>query len=191
MESIIYIILDSNYYLFYSNEYISGKILVDFKISNIKGPCLDLKKNNEICSFYLEKCNLKEKDYVCDLHKTDNGFTIIDSEKFDDFVQDNKIISIDICYTNSIIYLYSETYIGYIDRNGKNQGGNIHGIKNFSQGKNIFLFLCIFIYITGGILLYIFKKKKDEVYMGEVSEYEIESLKKGENDKIDEEIKND
>ena len=130
--------------------------LVDFKVSNINAPCLDLKKNNEICSFFLEKCNWKEKDYVWKLHKTENGFTIIDSEKFDDFVQDNKIISTNIYYTNSIIYLYSETYIGYIDRNEKNQGENIYGIKNFSQ-KYIFIFLYFYLYYYHYISL---KRKK-------------------------------
>ena len=121
------------------------------------------KNNNEIFLF-LEKCNLKEKDYVWKLHKTDNGFTKIDSEKFDDFVQNNKIISTNIYYTNSIFYLYSETYIEYIDRNGKNQGENIYGIKNFSQGKIYFNFF-VFLFLLLEWYYYISLKRKKMMFI--------------------------
>ena len=77
------------------------------------------KKNNEICTFYLEKCDLKEKDYVCDAYSTDNGFKIIGNENFTQLIKDNNLNSIKYYDNTSIVYLYNETYIGLSKLNKK------------------------------------------------------------------------
>ena len=169
--------------LFYTNEYTKGRILIDFRISDIKGPCLNKKKNNEICSFYLEKCNLKEKDFICDAYKTDNGFNILDTETFNQLIYDNDINTNYYYDSSNTIYLYSETYIGYSSsgkelETAEKQSGNIYSIKNYSNGKNIFLFLSMFIYIMGGICFFIFKRKKDAVYNQNNDEDNIDNQNK-------------
>ena len=174
--------IDDTYYLFYTNKYIQGKILIGFKVSNIKGPCLNKKKNNEICSFYLEKCKLKEKNYVCDAYKTDNGFEPIDFQKYDESFVDysnSNLTSSNYYDSENTIYLYSETYIGFNNSNRKNEkvSNKIYGIQKFPKRKNIFLFICMFIYIIGGVLFYLFKKKKDEIYIQEKKEENKEENK--------------
>ena len=148
------IVIDGEQKLFYTNEYTNGRILIDFRISDINGPCLNKKKNNEICSFYIEKCNLKKKDFICASYKSDNGFSVLDIETFNQLVYDNDMNTNYYYDSSNIVYLYSETYIGYSSRGkeletAQKQSGKIYNIKNYSKRKNIFLIISMSIIIAG------------------------------------------
>ncbi len=144
-----------NKYLHYTNESVDGFILVDFKVSDIKGPCLNKKKNNELCKFFLEKCNLKQKDYVCDAYKTKNGINIehIDSDSFTNLIKYNNLNKNNEFYdTTSEVYLYYETYIGHSNSTKKfKQSGELYNIKKIPKVKNVFLFFSMFLFIFLGI----------------------------------------
>ena len=79
----------------------------------MKGHCLNKKKNNEIYTFYLEKCDLKEKDYVCDAYSTDNGFKIIGNENFTQLIKDNNLNSIKYYDNTSIVYYIKKFILDY------------------------------------------------------------------------------
>jgi hypothetical protein len=135
-----------NYYLFYTNEYNEGEILIDLKISNNFGPCLNKKQNNEICTFYLEKCNLKEKYYVCDSYSK-NTYKKIDNESIIELIEENNLNSKKYYDKTSLVYLYKETYIGFPINNYDNltkaekKSNEIFNIKQFIHKINIVLFI--------------------------------------------------
>ena len=122
----------------------------------MKGPCLNKKKNNEICTFYLEKCDLQEKDYVCDAYSTDNGFKIIDNESITQLIEENNLNSINHYDNTSIVYLYKETYIG-LSKLNKNRGkiGKIFYIKKFNLSVNIVLFIYMILFLIKLIFTFI------------------------------------
>ena len=159
--------INDDYYLHYSNNNTSGKILIDLKVSDIKGPCLNKKKNNNLCLFYFDKCNLSYKDYMCDAYKTDNGFLNkkeIDKIFFSDFLSDNHINDSDNYDNTSEIYLYHETYIGVEKLYNEKNFATIYSIKKFSKNKNIVLFFSMFIFIICLIIfIYSYQKGKNTI----------------------------
>ncbi len=148
--------LNEENYLYFTNEYENGKILIDFKVSNFNGPCLNKNKNNEICSFFLKKCDLEEKDYICNTYKSINAYDKISSYSFTDFVNHNELNIKEDYDEQSQIYLYSETYIGFKEINNKvkKYSPKIFTISKFSNIINVFLLLIYILLFLGIILLY-------------------------------------
>ena len=151
-----------NYYLFYINEYNEGEILIDLKISNNFRPCLNKKQNNEICTFYLEKCNLKEKYYVCDSYSK-NTYKKIDNESIIELIEENNLNSKKDYDKTSLVYLYKETYIGFPINNNdtltkaEKKSNEIFNIKQFIHKINIVLFIHMILFLIG-IILFLIKK---------------------------------
>ena len=144
--------LNNDSYLHFSNDYTNGKILIDFKISNFNGPCLNKNMNNEICSFFLKKCDLEEKDYICNAYKSINAYDKINNYPFEQFIQDNELNTHEEEYDKeSKVYLYSETYIGFekIDKKVKKYSPEIFTISKVSNTINIFLFILFILLVLG------------------------------------------
>ena len=154
-----------NYYLFYTNKYFEGEILIDLKVSNYLGPCLNNKQNNEICTFYLEKCDLNEKNYVCDAY-TNNTFKI-DNESIIDLIKENNLTSTKHYDYTSSVYLYNETYIGFSNYNIDNliqlskRSKEMFNIKQFIHKTNIVLFIYMILFLIGIILYFVIKELKN------------------------------
>ena len=148
--------LNQENYLYFTNEYENGKILIDFKVSNFNGPCLNKNKNNEICSFFLKKCDLEEKDYICNAYKSINAYDKISNYSFTDFVNHNELNIKEDYDEQSQIYLYSETYIGFKEINNKvkKYSPQIFTISKLSNNINVFILLISILLFLGIILLY-------------------------------------
>ena len=165
--------INDNLHLHYRNDNKDGRILVDLKVSDIKGPCLNKKKDKDLCLFYLDKCNLSYSDYICDAYKTDNGYGFHTKEEinkmlFSEFKNDhhNYLSDYNDNYDKtSEIYLYNETYIGVKESYRENKNfGKIYSIKKFAKWKNIFLFFSMFIFVICLIIfIYSYQKGKNTI----------------------------
>ena len=150
--------LNDDNYLHFTNKYIDGKILIDFKISNFNGPCLNKNINNEICSFFLKKCDLEEKEYICNAYKTINAYDKINNYSFQQFISDNSLnYNGELYDTESKIYLYSETYIGFnkIDNKVIKYIPQIFTIYKLTNGINIISFIIFFLLMFDVMFLHI------------------------------------
>ena len=156
-----------NYNLFYCNNYTEGEILIDLKVSNIKGPCLNKKKNNDICSFYIEKCDLKEKDYACDTNSSYHGFNKIDNESIFQLIKDNNLNTVKHFDNTSIVYLYKETYIGFSKLNNLTiqKSGKIFHIKKFNHSVNIVLFIYMIFFVIRLIFIFVIEDLEGFKYL--------------------------
>ena len=135
---------DSNY-LHFSNEFVEGKILVDFVVSDHYGPCSNSKYSKNINSFFNEnQCNDLILDY---------SYINLDKESFNDFKKDNKINENGKNLANmNNIYLYGRTYIANNnldkDYSRKTDIKLIEGLKSYTLGKNVFSMFAFIIIIS-------------------------------------------
>ena len=146
-----------NRYLHYTNEYISGKILVDFKISDVT-PSISINKNNNLCKYIDDMCNLNSEDLLYDLNIDDeNIFDLIDSISIQTLFNDNSLNINTFSYDPSKgISLYTQTYIGVPDSDTSTS--HILGVYNFSKRKNIvFLIFTLFFLFLVLLILNSFK----------------------------------
>ena len=148
-------------YLHFSNEFVEGKILVDFVVSDHYGPCSNSKYSKNINSFFnVNQCN----DIILDY-----SYINLDKESFNDFKKDNKINENGKNLANmNNIYLYGRTYIANNnldkDYSRKTDIKLIEGLKSYTSGKNvfsIFAFIIIIIYIISHFI----NTKKDNHYL--------------------------
>ena len=135
---------DSNY-LHFSNEFVEGKILVDFVVSDHYGPCSNSKYSKNINSFFNEnQCNDLILDY---------SYINLDKESFNDFKKDNNINENGKNLANmNNIYLYGRTYIANNnldkDYSRKTDIKLIEGLKSYTLGKNVFSMFAFIIIIS-------------------------------------------
>ena len=135
---------DSNY-LHFSNEFVEGKILVDFVVSDHYGPCSNSKYSKNINSFFNEnQCN----DIILDY-----SYINLDKESFNDFKKDNNINENGKNLENMTnIYLYGRTYIANNnldkDYSRKTDIKLIEGLKSYTLGKNVFSMFAFIIIIS-------------------------------------------
>ena len=135
---------DSNY-LHFSNEFVEGKILVDFVVSDHYGPCSNSKYSKNINSFFNEnQCN----DIILDY-----SYINLDKESFNDFKKDNNINENGKNLANmNNIYLYGRTYIANNnldkDYSRKTDIKLIEGLKSYTLGKNVFSMFAFIIIIS-------------------------------------------
>ena len=136
--------LNNNFYLHYSNEYINGKILIDFKISTNLLPIGNNQTFNEIC-YYLnfDNCILDNEYYGYD--NNTYGYSLIDSNNF---------MSIDFLTNKKKLFLYSRSYV-----NINNNLNNLFLMKKLST-KGFIIYIIISDIITDIlIIIYFFHKK--------------------------------
>ena len=132
-------------YLHFSNEFVEGKILVDFVVSDHYGPCSNSKYSKNINSFFNEnQCN----DIILDY-----SYINLDKESFNDFKKDNKINENGKNLANmNNIYLYGRTYIANNnldkDYSRKTDIKLIEGLKSYTLGKNVFSMFAFIIIIS-------------------------------------------
>ena len=132
-------------YLHFSNEFVEGKILVDFVVSDHYGPCSNSKYSKNINSFFNEnQCN----DIILDY-----SYINLDKESFNDFKKDNNINENGKNLENMTnIYLYGRTYIANNnldkDYSRKTDIKLIEGLKSYTLGKNVFSMFAFIIIIS-------------------------------------------
>ena len=132
-------------YLHFSNEFVEGKILVDFVVSDHYGPCSNSKYSKNINSFFNEnQCN----DIILDY-----SYINLDKESFNDFKKDNNINENGKNLANmNNIYLYGRTYIANNnldkDYSRKTDIKLIEGLKSYTLGKNVFSMFAFIIIIS-------------------------------------------
>ena len=106
--------ISNNKYLHYTNEYIEGRILIDLKIASKNGFC-EYKDNDNVFSDYLRDYNIEYENKGCKRQLYDDSYNVIDNMTLIDLLSQNNLNkAINYLYNNnSIIYLFSRTYIGY------------------------------------------------------------------------------
>ena len=132
-------------YLHYTNEYIEGKIIIDFKISSDKGLCEYKHDINELGLYFINNYKkFNNKYHGCYDNSYDSSYNQIDNMSIIDLLEQNQLFNAKN-YLNSKndIYLYSRTY---------------RGIKSSSKGKIKFViqnyklfdsFIFIFLFYVG------------------------------------------
>ena len=110
--------ISNNKYLHYTNEYIKGEILVDFKIGSFKGIC-EFKNFDSEFSSYFKNYNLKDFNKGCQRDSYDNSYSIIDNNTIENLLFDNNLQEAlnYLIMKNSSIYLFKRTYKGYFAPN--------------------------------------------------------------------------
>ena len=152
---------DSNY-LHFSNEFVEGKILVDFVVSDHYGPCSNSKYSKNINSFFNEnQCN----DIILDY-----SYINLDKESFNDFKKDNNINENGKNLANmNNIYLYGRTYIANNnldkDYSRKTDIKLIEGLKSYTLGKNVFSMFAFIIIISYIISHFKITKKNKNLFL--------------------------
>ena len=125
--------IDSETYLHYSTDYITGKVLVDLKLGTEKKPCDDIKKMK----------SLDIKKYKCENKDLDPGNTykILDETTIKDYNKEVKD-------QNQKVYLYKRAYIGAPEKYAEYH--DFDGLKKFAKNKviTILIFYLIFYIIN-------------------------------------------
>ena len=98
-------------YIHYTNQYIEGEILINFKIGTNNGICE--YKNYDDLSTYFNNYNIKYKECKNDLY--DDSYTIIDNISIDKFLLQNNLEKANnyLNVDSSYIYFYKRSYKGY------------------------------------------------------------------------------
>jgi len=173
----------NDYYFHYSNDYILGKILIDFAIStNESSPCGNLNYDNDICRFFYVDCsNIHQK--ICSDTKTNYGYEKIDNSTLENLFKDNEIeVDHSIYEENKFVYLYYRTYKGIKRMNVQNIKKTksylsiYMNISNFSKRKNIYFVIIHFIIIILFIFIFYFfdeEKMKYEPFLYGIALFEI------------------
>ena len=147
-------------YLHYTKEYITGKVLIDFKISDML-PSLNLDLDKCICKFIDGRCELNKKDLYYNITENDEEiFNKIDSIKLSHLLNDNDIEINDDSYDfTKDINLYTQTYIG-----SSKYTNNVLSIYRFSKAKNIVLLIFTLIFICFCFTIFDFFNQKFGIY---------------------------
>ena len=150
--------IDDNYYLYFTNTNIEGKILVDIRAGSSKGLQLNLEKDNDICESFLslnknifknnkEKCS-SFTNFTKDISLS--HYKKIDTWQYKDFINKNELEG------NDDIVLYSINYLGInstlIDKRESLKDYK----KNMEIYNKLFIYKCIMYSIS--ILFFIIPK---------------------------------
>jgi len=140
--------------IYFSNNYISGYILVQLRVSYENGICDDF--NSEI-GFNL--INIDNSNSIKCKEGIDNSYNKIDTEKLINFIQDNNINDINIKNNNSNIYLYYRSYVGVNNLSlfTEHSIDHITYSKKISEVKNTILFISWILYLFLSLFLYLKK----------------------------------
>ena len=144
--------LSNNLFLYYSNEYIEGEILVQLKVSSKEGMCFKLKYDNDFAPYILNY-NIKNKKRGCINNLYDERLKIIDEDLIENFLENNNIkedvqLNETYCnYTQSKIYLYKRGYIGVSESFTINEIKKVINAPLFARIKNFFSFFLSFFYL--------------------------------------------
>ena len=142
------IYLDNNYYLYYTNKNIKGKILIDIKAGSSKGFQLNLEKENTNCMSYiaLNKYIFKKKKEKCSSFDVFNNdilfYQEIDKMNYSTFIN---VIEDSLDYK---INLYSINYYGI----NSTLMGERKNLKNYSKYLTIYKKLYIYKFVMFFIL---------------------------------------
>ena len=138
--------------IFFSNNYISGYILVQLRVSTENGICDD--SNSEI------GFNVIKNDYSNSIkcnEGIDKSYNKIDTQNLINFIQDNNNNNnLNENNNNSNIYLYYRSYIGVNNLSlfSEHAIDHITYAKKISEVKNIILFISWIFYSLLSIVLY-------------------------------------
>ena len=142
------IYLDNNYYLYYTNKNIKGKILIDIKAGSSKGFQLNLEIENTNCMSYiaLNKYIFKKKKEKCSSFDVFNNdilfYQEIDKMNYSTFIN---VIEDSLDYK---INLYSINYYGI----NSTLMGSRKNLKNYSKYLTIYKQLYIYKFVMYFIL---------------------------------------
>ena len=156
--------LSDDLFLYYSNEYIDGEILVELKVSSKEGMCFDLNYDNDFAPYILNY-NIKDKKRGCINNLYDERLKIIDEDSIDNFLKNNNIekdIKFNETYynfTKSKIYLYKRGYIGLNESFKTYEINKVINAPKFSKIKNAICFVYTLFYIIFFFIPIAFEKK--------------------------------
>ena len=107
--------LDNNYYLYYTNKNIIGKILIDIKAGSSKGLQLNLEKDNDICESFLtlnKNIFKKNKEKCSSFTNFTNNISLNHYEEIDTWKYKNFINKKELEENDKEVFLYSINYLG-------------------------------------------------------------------------------
>ena len=143
--------LDENYFLYYSNNFIDERIVVDIKAGSSKGLQLNLEKDNDICESFLSlnknifKNNKEKCSSFTNFRKNVNlnNYIEIDTWKYKNFINKIELGN----YDNVILYA-----INYLGVDSKLVGKR-DNLKNYKKYMEIYKKLYIIKFIMSIISL--------------------------------------
>jgi hypothetical protein len=144
------LLLDSNKYLHYTNEFINNQILFDLKISDEILPYSSTNSYNSLCySIYIysyKYCNYGKNYYD---FENKSGYSLIDKELLNKLIKDNNLPDINNVeeFNYKYSYLYNRTYSA-LEYNSKVKNIKLYNFNLISKYINLIyiLFLTFFVF---------------------------------------------